>query len=238
MRVIAVIPCFDEEENIADVVLSLNELVGMSIVADDNSKDDTVAKAEEAGAYVVRRFGKRGFGSNTKSGIDEALVRECDIVVTLDGDGQHDPKEMPIVLAPILSGEADVVVGSRFITKHNGHIPTYRKFGIKVITFVYNVGNKHKLSDVQCCFRAYRQEVLRAMTIDEGGFTFSTETLIKARALGFRIKEVPITVLYHKQFSQNSTLNPISQGLDVAWGTIRVRLKVELLDRFAKKKPC
>lgn len=233
MKVIAVVPCFDEAENIADVVFSLNELVGMSIVADDNSKDGTVAEAERAGAYIVRRFGKRGFGSNTKSGIDEALVRECDIVVTLDGDGQHNPAEMASVLKPIEDGEADVVVGSRFLNKNNGYgIPKYRRFGIKVITWLYNIGNKQKVSDAQCCFRAYKQKVLKSISLNESGFTFSTETLIKARALGFRIKEVPITVLYHKQFSKNSTLNPIVQGLCVAFGTVRVRLKVELLGKL------
>lgn len=232
MKVIAVIPCLDEEQSITDVVLQMNELVGMSIVADDNSKDGTVAKAEEAGAYVVRRFGKRGFGSNTKSGIDEALIRECDIIVTLDGDGQHDPSEVFRVLAPIEKGEADVVVGSRFLQKNHSLIPRYRKFGIKVITWLYNVGNKQKVSDAQCCFRAYRADVLKALDIKEGGFTFSTETLIKVRALGYRIKEVPVSVLYHRQFSQNSTLNPIQHGLSVAFGTIRLRLKVELLGKF------
>jgi len=227
MKTIAVIPCFNEESCIADVVLVLNFVVGMSIVADDHSTDNTAELAEKAGAYVVRRFGKRGFGANTKAGIDEALVRECDIVMTLDGDGQHDPQEMRKVLEPIENGEADVVVGSRFLVS-NGRIPQYRKFGIKVITWLYNVGSRQKLTDAQCCFRAYRQEVLKAMSVEEEGFTFSVETLIKARHLGFRIKEVPITVLYHKQFSQNSTMNPIKQGLEVAWGTVRVRLKVEL----------
>ncbi len=233
MRVIAVLPCYNEQESIADLVLELNQLVGITIVADDNSNDDTAAKAEEAGACLVRKFGKRGFGSNTKAGIDEALIRECDIIVTLDGDGQHNPQEINRVVEPIAKGEADVVVGSRFLV-NNCIIPRYRKFGIKIITWLYNVGSKQKLSDVQCCFRAYKQEVLRGMAISEGGFTFSTETLIKARAMGYRIKEVPIAVLYHKQFSRNSTLNPVRQGLEVALGTVKVRMKVELSEKIKR----
>lgn len=233
MKTIAVIPCLDEAENIASVILSSNQLVGMSIVADDNSEDDTVARAEEAGAYVVRNFGRRGYGANSKSGINEALVRECDIVVTLDGDGQHNPEEMPRLLEPIEKDEADIVIGSRFLT-NTSIIPRYRKFGIKVITWLFNVGSKQKYTDVQCCFRAYRQEVLRTISIHEGGFTFSVETLIKARAKGFRIKEVPITVLYHKQFSRNSTLNPVVHGLNVALGTVRVRLQVEVIGKVVR----
>jgi len=233
VKVVAVIPCFDEESCIADVVLLMNEVVGISIVADDSSNDDTAEVAEKAGAYVVRRFGKRGFGVNTKAGIDEALIRECDVVVTLDGDGQHNPKEIAAVLEPIERGEADVVVGSRFLGE-SSTIPRYRRFGIKVITWLYNIGHRQKLSDAQCCFRAYRQEVLRVMSIEEAGFTFSVETLIKARHLGYRMREVPITVLYHKQFSQNSTMNPIKQGVEVAWGTVRVRLKVELLGKIRR----
>ena len=232
MKAIVVIPCFNEKQNISELVFWVNQFAQETIVADDNSTDGTKEEAEGAGAYVVRNFGKRGFGSNTKAGIDEALIRECDIIVTLDGDGQHDPKEMARVLEPIEKGEADVVIGSRFLQKNHSLIPGYRKFGIKVITWLYNVGNKQRITDAQCCFRAYKSEVLKRIDINEVGFTFSTETLIKVRALGYRIKEVPVTVLYHKQFSQNSTLNPIRHGLGVAMGTVMVRLKVEVFDKI------
>lgn len=231
MKTVAVLPCFNEQESIAELVLKTNSLVGASIVADDNSDDETVSRAKQAGAYVVKNFGKRGFGSNSKTGIDHALAMGCDIIVTLDGDGQHDPKEVYRLLEPIENGEADVVIGSRFL-EVNGMIPKYREFGIKVITWLCNVGHKTKFSDAQCCFRAYKREVLEDVKITEGGFTFSIETLVKARAMGFHIKEVPITVLYHRQFSRNSTRNPIIHGVSVALGTVKVRLKVELLGRL------
>lgn len=232
MKTIAVVPVYNEEQYISDVVFVLNELVGMVIVVDDRSSDGTVKEATDAGAYVVRRFGKRGVGANTKSGIDEALIRECDVIVTLDGDGQHNPSEVFRVIEPIEKGDADVVVGSRFLSGDNGLIPTYRKFGINVITWLYNFGNKNRLSDVQCCFRAFKREVLLAIAIEEKGFAFSTEILVKARALGFRISEVPVSVLYHRQFSQNSSLNPILHGFSVAFLTIKVRFKIELLPRI------
>ncbi len=232
MKVVAVIPCFNEETTIGDLVFRTNNLVGISIVADDKSEDDTVREAENLGAYIARNFGKRGAGANTQVGINEALLLDCDIVVTLDGDGQHNPDDIPKLLKPIVDGNADVVVGTRFATESGNIIPRYRRFGIKVITWLYNLGRKDKLMDVQCCFRAFRQEVLRSMVIEESGFTFSTEMLVKARALGYRIKEVPVTVLYHRQFSQNSSLNPIRHGLSVAFGTVKLRLKLELLPKI------
>lgn len=236
MKVIVVIPCLNEMDTIADLVTATSKFVDMVIVADDNSEDETATKAKEAGAYVVCNIGKRGFGNNMKSGIGEALIKGCDVVVTLDGDGQHDPTEMPEVLSPIERGEADVVASSRFLRKNHRLIPKYRKIGIKIITLAYNLGSKQKVTDSQCCFRAYRREVLKNMVISEGGFTFSTEILIKARALGYRIKEVPVSVIYHKKLSQNSTLNPIIHGLGVLVGTIRVRIMVELLNRIKGKR--
>lgn len=235
MKFVAVIPCYNEEQSIGDLVFLVNTLIGFSIVADDGSNDKTVEKAEESGAYVVRNFTKRGVGFNTKSGIEEALmIKDCDVVVTLDGDGQHNPEEMPIVIEPIEKGEADVVIGSRFLGKNNSKIPKYRKFGIKVITWLCNVGSGTKFTDAQCCFRAYRREVLERMNISERGFTFSVETLIKARHMGFRIKEVSVNVLYHKQFSQNSSLNPVRHGVSVAFGTVKWRLKIELLPKIKR----
>jgi glycosyltransferase involved in cell wall biosynthesis len=231
VKAIAIIPCYNETNCISDVVFKVNEFVGLTMVVDDSSTDDTVAKAKDAGAYIVRRFGKRGFGAALKQGMNEAFLKDCEIIVTLDGDGQHDPNDTFNVIKPIEDGVADVVIGSRFLEIGNT-IPRYRKFGIQVINWLYNVFSKQKVTDAQCCFRAYRHEVLRAISMNEHGFTFSTETLIKARALGFRITEVPVNVLYHKQYSQNSTLNPIKHGLSVAWGTVKLRLKVELWSKI------
>ena len=231
MRVIAVIPCYNEVQYISEVVFQTNKFVGLSIVADDNSTDKTVEEAERSGAYIARNFGKRGAGTNTRVGIDNALIQECDIVVTLDGDGQHNPDNIPKVLEPIINGSADVVVGTRFASESKNVIPLYRKFGIKVITWLYNVGSKQKLSDTQCGFRTFSRDVLNKINTTEAGFSFSIEILVKARKMGFRICEVPVDTLYHRQFSQNSSLNPIVHGLSVALNVIKWRVKIELLGK-------
>lgn len=232
LKAVAVIPCWNEEAHISELVFQTNRLLGMSIVADDSSVNGTAEKAEKSGAYLVRNFGKKGAGANTQAGIDRALLMECDIVVTLDGDGQHDPADIPKLLKPIEEGNADVVVGTRFVTVSGNIIPLYRRFGIRVITWLYNFGRRDKLTDVQCCFRAFSRKALDAISITESGFAFSVETVIKARGLGFRVVEVPVSVLYHKQFSQNSSLNPVVHGLSVALGTVKWRLKIEALGKI------
>jgi len=172
---------------------------------------------------VYRVPGKRGAGANTRRGIEVALSHGSDVIVTLDGDGQHDPREIPRLVKPIEDGVADVVVGSRFLSS-GYRIPKYRKFGIDVITFALNVMSRTKFTDGQCCFRAYSRKALEAITITEAGFGFSTEILIKARALGFRIVEVPVSCIYHEDIKSNSTLNPVRHGLGVLLVTIRWRI--------------
>jgi glycosyltransferase involved in cell wall biosynthesis len=233
LKIAVVIPCLNEQSKIADMVTKMSQYVDKVIVSDDNSTDNTIESALKAGACVVRNNGKRGFGSNTMNGIKEALKNGFDIIMTIDGDGQHYPSETWVLIAPIESGETDIVIGSRFI-KNNSVIPNYRKLGIKIITLACNVGSKTKFTDAQCCFRAYKKEFFEKVAIEELDFNFSVETLIKARFMGYRMKEVPVTVLYHKQLSQNSTLNPIIHGLGVLWGTIRVRFQVEIIGNLKK----
>ena len=226
MKIVAVIPCLNEKDTIGDIVARAKKYVERIIVADDGSTDGTSHAAQKEGVFVVRSISRQGFGGNVAMGICAACSEEADIVVTLDGDGQHNPDEIPQVVEPILNGEADLVIGSRF--KECYKLPRYRKFGIDIITRLYNIGHKQKITDGQSCFRAYSRQLLEAVDTKEWGFGFSTEILIKARGQGFRIKEVPISCIYHKEFSMNSSMNPVKQGLVVVLSTIKWRLKVEL----------
>ena len=225
MKISAVIPCRNEARTIYDVVKEALLHVDEVIVADDSSSDDTAVQARAAGAKVRNNNSPRsGAGANTKEGL---LMSDADVIVTLDGDGQHLASEIPNVLAPILDGKADLVIGSRFMGEYK--IARYRKFGIDVITFLYNFGRRQKVVDSQSCFRAFTRGLLDSVNIEERGFGFSTEVLIKARARGYKIVEVPITCVYHKEYAQNSSSNPVIHGLSVAWATIKWRIKEELL---------
>jgi cellulose synthase/poly-beta-1,6-N-acetylglucosamine synthase-like glycosyltransferase len=207
--IIVSIPCLNEEQFISDVVKRARRYVGKVIVVDDGSTDNTSEAAQAAGAHVVRHERRQGAGAATRSAFEAAKTYGADVLVTLDGDGQHNPDEIPQVLAPIINGEADLVIGSRFLQPTQGtNIRRYRKFGIDVITWLYNLGSKVKVFDSQSCFRAHSRRLLEAINITENGFSFSVEVLIEARRKSFVITEVPISCVYH---SQGSSLNPVAQ---------------------------
>ncbi len=246
LKLIAVIPCFNEQQFIGDIVTRAKKYVDQVIVIDDGSTDNTPEVAQAAGAEVIKHKARQGAGAATKSGFEASKANDADVVVTLDGDGQHNPDEIPQLLAPILKGEADLVIGSRFLQlkqptvnsqqsmtndsdsqlstidhRPSTNVPRYRKFGIDVITWLYNLGSKEKVSDSQSCFRAHSRRLLEAVNITEKGFGFSVQVLIQARKKGLVIAEVPISCVYH---SQGSSLNPVTHGLGVAFTVIKLRL--------------
>jgi len=218
-KVIATIPCYNEERFIGEIVLRAKKYVDQVIVVDDGSHDGTAQAARAAGALVVTRESNDGAGAATKSCFEAAKANHADIVVTLDGDNQHTPDEIPRLIDPILKGEADLVIGSRFLEGKND-VPRYRKFGIQVITWLFNIGSKVRVSDAQSCFRAHSRRLAETISISESGFGFSVEVLIKAREKEFVIKEVPISCLYH---SESSTINPVIHGLIIVFAILKLR---------------
>lgn len=220
-KVVCTIPCFNVERFIGGVVSRARQYVDQVIVINDGSLDSTAGIAQAAGAIVINHSVNKGAGEATKSCFEEAKRRSAHILVTLDGDGQHDPDEIPRVLAPILRGKADLVVGSRFLGSKT-NMPRYRRCGIYIITFLYNFGSRVKVSDAQSCFRAYGEKALRTLNITERGFGFSVQLLIEARQRGLTITEVPISCSYHPGCH---SLNPVVHGLSVAFTVAKLRLK-------------
>jgi FkbM family methyltransferase len=225
----AVIPCHNEAHSIGDIVIRAKKYCQRVIVIDNNSTDETAEVAENAGAEVHSCWTK-GVGRATDLGFEYA--NDDAIVVTLDGDGQHDPDEINKVIKPILKGEADLVIGTRYTDIH--YMPRYRRIGVDIITLAYNFGHRF-IHDGQSGFRAYSGEVVRALKpIQENGFSFSVETLVRARAKGFRIGEVPITCLYHQDFKLNSSMNPIRHGVSLLCGVLKWRMKLEFTESIKK----
>jgi glycosyltransferase involved in cell wall biosynthesis len=220
-RIIVAIPAYNEEQFIAEVVRKARKFVDQVIVVDDGSTDSTARVAEAAGAMVINHGVNKGYGESIKSCFNAAKENGADILITLDGDGQHDPDDVPKLLAPISRGEADVVVGSRFLNDKSD-MPQYRKFGINVITFLYNFGSRLKVSDAQSGFRAYSRKAMDGLVITRSGMGASVEVIIKIREEGFRIKEVPICCSY---LPNSSTLNPFRHGLGVALTVLKLRFK-------------
>ena len=220
-KIIATIPCYNEAPFVAEMVRQARRHVDQVIVVDDGSQDGTSSAARAAGALIVRHGVNKGYGEAIRSCFEAARSNGTSIMVTIDGDNQHLPGEINTLVAPILKGEADLVIGSRLLQPdQQTNMPRYRKLGIRIITWLFNVGSQARVCDAQSGFRAYRREILDTINLTDRGMGVSVEVLIKARKMGFTICEVPISCRYD---DQSSTLNPVSHGLGVALAVVKFR---------------
>ena len=211
------IPAFNEEKNIASIIINLKKIATKVIVCDDGSTDSTAMIAKELGAIVIEHHKNQGYGAAIRSIFLKAKEIESNILVTIDADGQHDVNDIEKILKPIKDDKCDIVIGSRFLDDVQ-NVPTYRKFGINVITKITNASIKDSLSDSQSGFRAYNKKVIESISPSETGMGVSTEILIKASNKNFKIGEVPIVVSYE---GDTSTHNPVSHGTSVLFSTLK-----------------
>jgi len=215
--IIACIPAYNEEKTIAKVILKARKYVDKVIVCDDGSTDMTAEIAEALGAEVIRHERNVGYGAAIGSLFEKAKEDDADIMITLDADGQHNPDDIPKLIKPILNGEADIVIGSRFLTSET-EIPTYRKIGIKIINWITGA-KAERISDTQSGYRAYSKKALQLIKPVEMGMGVSTEILLKAEQNSLKIREVPIKILYRVE--RPSTINPLTHALDIIFSTIK-----------------
>lgn len=212
-KVIVAIPAYNEEVAIGSVVLRSLKYADKVIVINDGSKDRTAEVAELAGADVIEHTTNGGKGSAIKDAFEYAKTINADIIVLIDGDGQHSPDEIPILLTPILNGEADLVNGSRFVSGNGHNVPKYRRLGQEILTIATNTGTKLNITDTQNGFRAFSKKSFDCFSFRENGMAIESEMLIDAANAEIRIKEVPINVKY--DVPKASTYNPVSHGLNV-----------------------
>lgn len=223
MTVVACIPAYNEEKTIAKVLLLTKRSVDEVIVCDDGSTDMTAHIAEELGARVVKHERRMGYGAALQTLFKEARMLNVDVVVTLDADGQHDPKEIGNLLNSIEIDEADIVIGSRFLLGSNNGMPLYRRVGVKFINRLSGNGGKGKVSDSQSGFRAYGRKAIESLGLRENGMGISAEILHRAKEQGLRVKEVPVRVQY--EGLDTSTQNPLKHGLSILFTIIRLTVE-------------
>jgi glycosyltransferase involved in cell wall biosynthesis len=216
--IVACIPAYNEDLSIAKVIVQTQKYVNKIIVCDDGSKDMTAEIAERLGAEVIRHHKNAGYGASLRSLFKATRTMQADVMVTIDADGQHNPQSIPALVEPVLKGEADIVIGSRFIGKGKENIPGYRKSGIKIINKLASGGGHGEITDTQSGLRSYSPHAIETLHLSEFGMGASTEILIKAKEHNLKIKEVPVVVTYDER---SSTQNPLSHGIEVVGSTIK-----------------
>jgi glycosyltransferase involved in cell wall biosynthesis len=217
MKIVIGIPAYNEQKNIAAILIKLKKITQHIIVCDDGSEDLTGNIAEELGAIVIRHKKNLGYGAGIKTIFLKAQEIDADVLVTFDADGQHRIEDIDKILNPIKNHDADIVIGSRFLN-NDQKISKYRKVGIKTITELTNITSGTKITDSQSGFRGYSKKTLENIQLTESGMGISTEILIKSKKANFKIIEVPIIVSYE---GETSTHNSVMHGSSVILSTLK-----------------
>ena len=204
MKILAAIPCYNESLAIGSVILKASRYVDEVLVVDDGSIDDTVAIATAAGATVVAHECNRGKGRAVKNALRYAVGHSFDALVLLDGDGQHDPNEIPQLLVPLINDAADIVIGFRTFDQ----MPAYRRVGRKVLD--HATGGP--VRDSQCGFRALNRRAIELLagTLVKDDFAVESEMTRLANDQDLRFADVEINCKYGD--FDTSTKNPWRHG--------------------------
>ncbi|MGE3539712.1 MAG: glycosyltransferase family 2 protein [Candidatus Tectimicrobiota bacterium] len=209
-RYIAVIPVYNEATTIARVVAAARAYLPV-IVVDDASTDGSGTRAAAAGALLITLPGHAGKGEALRRGFTEALRRGAEAVLTLDGDGQHDPEDIPCFLAASQQWPGSLVIGGRL--ESASVIPPARCQAIQVVSFWINWLGQCYIQDSQSGFRLYPAAMLRTLAPRHGQFLFESELLLKAVQAGWRVHELPIRTLYPP--GRVSHYSPLRDGLAI-----------------------
>jgi len=221
------IPAYDEAGTIADVVARADDHADHVLVVDDGSTDDTVERAEAAGAHVLRHETNTGYGAALKTIFEEAHRRNVDHLVVLDADAQHDPEDVRQLLGEQERTGANIVIGSRFLGSSQSELPVYRRVGLGVINAMTNLSLANLtpdswIHDTQSGFRAYdgRTVGILAESDDLGnGMDASTDILHTAYRNDCDVREVETTIRY--DVDNANSYNPVFHGLMLVSNLLR-----------------
>lgn len=196
MKILIIVPAYNEEKTIKDVILDLKRFGYEVLVVDDGSVDQTAKLAEEAGARVLRHFINLGQGAAIKTGFDFALKTDAKIVVTFDADGQHLVEDIPYLVQPILEGKIEVVNGSRFQQKQN--VPFSRWLMNQVANLVTFILFGVYSTDSQSGFKVFSRKALEELEIKANGFDWASEVMAEIKRKKIKFLEAPIKVRYSR----------------------------------------
>jgi len=223
------IPCYNEEVAIGSLVARASQYADRVVVLDDGSTDKTAEIARLVGADVLVHSANCGKGVALRDLFKYAARCGVDILVILDGDGQHNPDDIPKLVQPLMLDEADVVNGSRYLSGDRGGTPRYRRFGQVVLDKITRLGFSRdvNVTDTQSGFRAFSMKAARTFQFNTDQLAIDSEMLMDAAKAGLRIKEVDISVRYDVG---HSSAHPVAHGIQVLAGVLRnIEFKKPLL---------
>lgn len=216
-RVVVVVPAYNEERFIGSVVLKIRQRPVEVVVVDDGSTDQTAPIARAAGAHVIRLESNQGKGAALNAGLYLARDLNPDAVVLIDGDGQHLPEELPRLVWPILTGQADITVGSRYL-RNTSNTPLPRRLGHRLLNLATGLTSGVTVTDSQSGYRALSPRACGRIRFHSVGFSVESEMQFIAHDLNLKIQEVPVTIRYTDRPKRSA----LHQGLVVLNGILRL----------------
>ena len=220
-RAMVLIPAYNAAASVGDVVRGSKEFVADVVVVDDGSRDDTAAVARASGAEVISHPQNRGKGGALKTGFAWAVQHGYDVVVTLDADGQHLPREIPKFLRCREESGADLIIGSR--AHLFGEMLPRRRMANRFSAWTIARASKTGITDSQSGFRLYSANLLRNVRLRTEGFDLESEVIVRAGVGGFKVITTPIDLGFVDGIS-TSHYKPLKDTLRIAWTVMRARL--------------
>ncbi len=229
-KTIVVMPALNAAKTLELIVGSIpRDVVDEVILVDDRSTDETLEIARRLNVHVVWHPHNVGYGGNQKTCYLEALQRDADIVVMLHPDGQYEPELIPRMIEPILTGEADLVLGSRMLIQgaaKEAGMPLYKRIANRFLTTIENRVLRANFTDLHTGYRAYSRELLLTVPFLRNSldFSFDSEMLMQSSHFGFRMREVPARTRYFEDASSVGFGASTIYGLKTLWSAARLLL--------------
>jgi glycosyltransferase involved in cell wall biosynthesis len=212
-----VIPVYNEETVIADVVTHALQTFPKIVCVDDGSRDLSAERVAGTGAHLVRHPVNLGQGAALQTGITYALARGAQSIVMFDADGQHRVEDAEAMVAVVRSGEADVVLGSRFLHA-NETIPMIKRAALRTVVALSPTSRKLRLTDAHNGLRVFNREAAQRLRITMNGMAHASEIVGFLAASGLRVREVPVTILYtdYSKSKGQSLINGVNILFDLS----------------------
>ncbi|MFC1836238.1 glycosyltransferase family 2 protein [Thermodesulfobacteriota bacterium] len=228
-RVLVVLPAYNAEKTLEKTVSELDrQVVDDILLVDDYSHDETVELAKKLGIRCFQHDKNYGYGRNQKTCYGEALKTDADVIVMLHPDYQYSPKLVPAMAAMVVSGEYDVVLGSRILggkTRKSG-MPLYKYVSNRMLTLFENLFLGSKLSEFHTGYRAFSRKVLEDLPLHRNSddFVFDNEMLAQTVFFDFRLGEISCPTRYFAEASSINFSRSVVYGVGVLWTSLRFRL--------------